>query len=300
MDKELEDMEQKIVQISEEQAAKLDPKKIAFFTMNDGTIMVVNKKEDIKQEQIKEEVEKNIPQKFIQKPLEYAPQQIQNQSPRQVDQSIKFPAIRPIYYDERQQRRNFNLNSHTFSRTLNHCQSDVCQCQQPISIVRNTYTIQRPRRVVRRIQPPEYFYAPEPVYVEEVPLYTQVRSAPPYESPNFTLPNEPQNLPENISPKKVVNRVRKLPKMEENPIRGSHSGSRNIYGGLDIGETEISYTHKLRPNFDMDDEPLPYYYRPITPVYSTQRRPIFIMDNPDEEIITEYYRPRNQVTYVGY
>lgn len=300
MDKELEDMEQKIIQISEDQATKLDPKKIAFFTMNDGTIMVVNKKEDIKQEPIKEEINTNIPQKFIQKPLEYIPPQTQNQPPRQVDQSIKFP-MRPIYYDERQQRRHLDFNSNTFPRTLNHCQSEVCHCEQPVSIVRNTYTIQRPRRVVRRITPSEYFYGPEAVYVEEVPLYTaQVRNTTPYERPNFVLPNEPQTLPENISPKKVVNRVRKLPKLEENPIRGSYYSTQNIYSGLDMGEptSEINYAHKMRPTYEMEEEPLPYCYRPITPAY--HRRPIFVMDNPEEELYTEYYRPRNRLTYVGY
>ena len=118
--------EEKVRQITKNEARKIDPSKVAYFTLSDGTVFIV--KENIKQEN------QNVPQEQ---------EQIQTTSQ---NEQIKIPAYSQNTQEIQQQENNIGYNISSEGENIQQnscCKSRLISAQY---IGQNTYIQQGPRR----------------------------------------------------------------------------------------------------------------------------------------------------------
>ena len=118
--------EEKVRQITKNEARKIDPSKVAYFTLSDGTVFIV--KENIKQEN------QNVPQEQ---------EQIQTTSQ---NEQINIPAYSQNTQEIQQQENNIGYNISSEGENIQQnscCKSRLISAQY---IGQNTYIQQGPRR----------------------------------------------------------------------------------------------------------------------------------------------------------
>jgi hypothetical protein len=118
--------EEKVRQITKNEARKIDPSKVAYFTLSDGTVFIV--KENMKQEN------QNVPQEQ---------EQIQTTSQ---NEQINIPAYSQNTQEIQQQENNIGYNISSEGENIQQnscCKSRLISAQY---IGQNTYIQQGPRR----------------------------------------------------------------------------------------------------------------------------------------------------------